>query len=643
MSSVILNVKWGANNIMLSVSTNETVRDVKLKLQAQTHVEAGNQKIMGWMPKGKTPEDNIKISELNLKSPHKLMLVGTPRQALERLAEVETEYREQREIENALEQDRLEQMAVEEEQRARREQERRERYQEEQREREQQWLREQETRRQQFDEHQQRMEVDTEATINLTIACHSIAFATKLQPKADFEFSDKIILPHSVLEDIVQQRLELPLTFRISSIHSTRITHAGVLDFTAPADIAYLPYWMMQKMGLDEGDEIKLDTVKLQKGSFVKLKPVTSNWQDTPSRELLEHQLRNYQSLTTNDVIKIQINGRPYDLRVASVRAVGEKEEDKENNEDKDKEKDENTEENGANENTEERGISITDTDLNVDLEGLKVGESQEELELGEAKEGTVNKGEYVYYTIVLPEYINGAYLIDVKPTSGDPDLYVSSKDRNPTQKSFTWALQQKGEKKLILSSSDPNFAPGRYFIGIHAFQTDAKFSISVSLYEGDEGYVLGGTSTETQTTQSGDLQFCSNCQRQVPAASFQLHSAQCARRNFRCIQCGLVMPVDQKDKHMSVIHGMLKCECGAEFEQDLLKLHKEYECPRRPVKCVFCGLELPYNERFKHQNDCGGRTATCPHCNKIFKRRDMKTHLVESHDIFPGEDEFFL
>lgn len=72
--SVILQVKWGANSIMLAVSPDETVREVKLKLQKQTHVEAGNQKIMGWLPKGKIPDDNAKISELNLKSPHKVHL-----------------------------------------------------------------------------------------------------------------------------------------------------------------------------------------------------------------------------------------------------------------------------------------------------------------------------------------------------------------------------------------------------------------------------------------------------------------------------------------------------------------------------------------------------------------------------------------
>lgn len=47
------------------------------------------------------------------------MLVGTPQQTLQRLAEVETEYIEKREIEHALEQERLEEEAAAEEARFR--------------------------------------------------------------------------------------------------------------------------------------------------------------------------------------------------------------------------------------------------------------------------------------------------------------------------------------------------------------------------------------------------------------------------------------------------------------------------------------------------------------------------------------------
>ncbi len=66
----------------------------------------------------------------------------------------------------------------------------------------------------------------------------------------------------------------------------------------------------------------------------------------------------------------------------------------------------------------------------------------------------------------------------------------------------------------------DRNFAAGRFFIGVHGFQSDTKFTIAVSLQgislflpfsfwlraEHTDGQALGGN-----TTQTGDFKICSN------------------------------------------------------------------------------------------------------------------------------------
>ena len=91
----------------------------------------------------------MRLSELNLKSPHKvispvsfptslrsfvtcfvdfifkLMLVGTAKQELQKQAKLETEYRDNMAIEKVLERERLAEMAIIEEERATREAERR--------------------------------------------------------------------------------------------------------------------------------------------------------------------------------------------------------------------------------------------------------------------------------------------------------------------------------------------------------------------------------------------------------------------------------------------------------------------------------------------------------------------------------------
>jgi uncharacterized C2H2 Zn-finger protein len=630
---LLLDVKWNNKNFDVTARKEDTIKDVKRQLQYLTNVSANHMKLVG-LTKGKSPDDNTKLSQLNLKNPTKVMMIGTVQTEIDKMAVEEMVLHDRMEIERALEDERERRRREEEERREKEEQARRERlaedrrrWQEEMRRRQEEMRDDMERRRAQFIDDQNRMEIDPTASVELHIQCHSIAFSNH-GPKPNFEISDKIVLPHTVLEEVVNNRLELPLTFRISTKSSQHITHAGVLDFTAPSNTAYLPFWMMQKLGLDEGDEIDLKTVKLPKGEFVKLKPMNDNWADIPTRELLEYQLRNYQSLTTNDVIKVNHKGQTYDLHVVSVRPVGR---------------------NGAENSVEisiaenegelpEMGVSILDTDLNVDIEGIKTGVEHVELELGEEKEVSLQQGEYGYFTIVLPEFQNGSFVIEIQTISGDADLYLSTKERYPSQKSFIWASQQKGSKRLVLSPDDPKFSPGRYFIGVHAFGGDAKFILTITLRD-KEGQTLGGTSDQAGASET---KICSNCRRAVPVGAILLHEAQCARRNFRCPQCGEVMPLDQKDKHLSVAHALLKCECGKEFEQDVLPLHKEYECPRRGVKCVYCGLVLPYEEKGPHQFECGSRTAKCPHCDKIHKRRDMKTHIVEAHNIYPENEEFF-
>ena len=47
----------------------------------------------------------------------------------------------------------------------------------------------------------------------------------------------------------------------------------GVLEFIAQEGMVYLPYWMMENMGLNEGDIMHLRSATLPKGKYVKRMP----------------------------------------------------------------------------------------------------------------------------------------------------------------------------------------------------------------------------------------------------------------------------------------------------------------------------------------------------------------------------------
>eukprot|EP00455_Lapot_gusevi_P015052 TRINITY_DN17597_c0_g1_i10.p1 TRINITY_DN17597_c0_g1~~TRINITY_DN17597_c0_g1_i10.p1 ORF type:complete len:263 (-),score=76.26 TRINITY_DN17597_c0_g1_i10:141-929(-) len=142
-----------------------------------------------------------------------------------------------------------------------------------------------------------------------------------------------------------------------------------------------------------------------------------------------------------------------------------------------------------------------------------------------------------------------------------------------------------------------------------------------------------------------------------VPLASYTIHTARCARSNWRCAECGKVMPKSQKDshvhcpqchvgleateldKHIALTHRKVPCECGEEFEPDLLNLHKTENCPLRLVQCKYCQVRIPANNKAEHEEICGGRSVECDICRELVARRRMDIHLATKHQINPCID----
>ena len=93
------------------------------------------------------------------------------------------------------------------------------------------------------------------------------------------EYSDKIILPPSCLEKLAHLEITYPMIFEVTNPrYLQRRLHCGVLEFIAQEGMIYLPYWMMEHMHLNEGDIVHLKSASIQKGSFVKLQPQTTDF-----------------------------------------------------------------------------------------------------------------------------------------------------------------------------------------------------------------------------------------------------------------------------------------------------------------------------------------------------------------------------
>ena len=110
---------------------------------------------------------------------------------------------------------------------------------------------------------------------------HSVSLlaAEQQRDSNQLEYSDKIILPPSCLEKLAHLEITYPMIFEVTNPrYLQRRLHCGVLEFIAQEGMIYLPYWMMENMHLNEGDIVHLKSASIQKGSFVKLQPQTTDF-----------------------------------------------------------------------------------------------------------------------------------------------------------------------------------------------------------------------------------------------------------------------------------------------------------------------------------------------------------------------------
>jgi len=188
--------------------------------------------------------------------------------------------------------------------------------------------------------------------------CFSIAMY-----KSDLEKGDKIVLPQSALIKLGQLNIQYPMLFQITNgrVIPTRQTHCGVMEFGAPEGKCFLPHWMMQNLLLEEGHIVNIQSTKLPKCTFVKLRPASFDFLKLSNpRVTLENCLRSFSCVTKGDQLCISYNKKQYFLEVRDVKPAN--------------------------------AASIIETDVNVDFEAPAGYEEAMEKERKKKEEMEANK-----------------------------------------------------------------------------------------------------------------------------------------------------------------------------------------------------------------------------------------------------------
>lgn len=158
----------------------------------------------------------------------------------------------------------------------------------------------------------------------------------------ELNYGGKIIMPPSSLNKLTRLHIQYPMLFKLHSEETGMTTHCGVLEFIAPEGQVYIPQWMMETLAISPGSLIKVTNTSLSLGTFVKIEPQSVDFLEiSDPKAVLENALRNYSTLTKDDVFQISYNDKIYSIKVIEVKPDLE-----ENN----------------------HGISVVETDLEVDF-----------------------------------------------------------------------------------------------------------------------------------------------------------------------------------------------------------------------------------------------------------------------------------
>jgi hypothetical protein len=156
-------------------------------------------------------------------------------------------------------------------------------------------------------------------------------FSVEAGGRGDLEAGDKIILPEEAFKEVSRLRLEFPLMMLVKSAkkgaQETKGYNqfSGVLEFSAPKGVAWVPTWMIKKLGIREGGRLAFKSVtKVPKGEFARFRPHSDAFLDFVSalgvRNVMELAMQHYSALSTGQTILIRYGNDTFKVDVVETK-----------------------------------------------------------------------------------------------------------------------------------------------------------------------------------------------------------------------------------------------------------------------------------------------------------------------------------
>ncbi|PVH14976.1 uncharacterized protein CXQ87_005255 [Candidozyma duobushaemuli] len=467
--------------------------------------------------------------------------------------------------------------------------------------------------------------------------------------------SDKCLFPPSLLQSTIDNVTDLPhpLVFNLSD--GVSITAVGVKEFTAEEGTIEVPQYIFESI---KNEVVSIELADLPKATFLQLKPAQFYPHITNWKYYLESQLsQNYTTLT---------KGKPFfiDDRVAKTLVEVNVED--------------------ANAPT----VIVVDTDTILDvlplndimaaqqlsqndatsaLENIPELSSSEVLELAPFNQSAVpkifkidlRKAQSGFSLVLKSENEDEAYNVDLLVALDKfvklDNFAFETMSQDSVVANTDKAVEIDVRSDMVVNHLEKYKEEDSCYLYAVVFAWDHNAKVRL------EKNPIVHKPEDVKNTTTGAS--CSHCGKRIEKAKLPLHEAFCIRNNVKC-SCGSVfnkeIPANHwhcdvcvppvagnstlfKFKHDRLQHsGPYKCEeCDNSPEYSdfvsLVRDHKSTSCPAKLHECMFCHLILPqeeetYEDRFTnlthHENQCGNKTTECFECHRVFKRKDLKSHM---------------
>jgi hypothetical protein len=130
--------------------------------------------------------------------------------------------------------------------------------------------------------------------------------------------SRKIILPNTALEQLSHYSIDGPMVFKL--MNKEKVVYATVEQFHGSEKVMFVSDSMMVELGVNPGERVQIDNVKIPKAEFIQFKPDPQFLQLTNPKIVLERYLRNYTILYKDQVIPLNYLGKTYNILVQSTK-----------------------------------------------------------------------------------------------------------------------------------------------------------------------------------------------------------------------------------------------------------------------------------------------------------------------------------